>query len=141
MFLVTTLSLGLQRRKGPRYRRSRPFRPCVVPYERFVPGRFRTWQTPTGLLKRSPFCNHLKHVASSTKIKAHRHLQVAMFRCFYCKDPCSHEGFKGSWFLDQRKEASHVSPSSERCLEAIRRSSGSTQPVWLPNSFVGFTIE
>ena len=34
-------------------------------------------------------CNHLRHVAFSTKIKGHHHLQVAMFRCFSLHpDPC-----------------------------------------------------
>ena len=35
------------------------------------------------------FCQHLKHVAFSTKIKGNLHLQVAMFRCILRPDPCS----------------------------------------------------
>ena len=35
------------------------------------------------------FCNHLKHGYVSTQIRGIHHLQVAMFRCIHCKDPCS----------------------------------------------------
>ena len=40
---------------------------------------FRVWIFKGSL--KDTFCNHLKHVAFSTKMKGHHHLQVAMFRC------------------------------------------------------------
>ena len=47
----------------------------------------------TGVLKRSPFCNHLRHIVFVfTRIKLETTIYKAMFRCIMHPDPCGRVG-------------------------------------------------